>query len=96
MRFRCLIAAVLIGFAGSATADERERLLRLTSEFVPPAPKSGHSYPECYCRDSSGGRVELGQTACLRIGSREVTARCEKASNLVIWRQQAEGCTPGV
>ena len=62
---------------------------------LPPA-KEGYSYPECYCTDSEGKRVEIGETACLRIGSREVTSRCERARNLVIWRHQEEGCAPGV
>jgi len=62
---------------------------------LPPA-KKGYSYPECYCTDSEGKRVEVGELACLHIGSRTVTSRCEKARNLVIWRHQKEGCQPGV
>ncbi len=64
--------------------------------FDLPPPKPGHSYPECYCRDSAGARVEVGETACLTIGRRQVTSRCEKARNLTIWRHQSEGCAPGV
>jgi len=64
--------------------------------YVRPPAKAGHPYPECYCTDSRGRRVEVGETACLRIGSREVTSRCTKRRNLVIWRHQSEGCPPGV
>lgn len=63
--------------------------------YVRPKPKEGYSYPDCYCTDSDGGRVEVGQLACLRIGRREVVSRCEQADNLTIWRHQSEGC-PGV
>lgn len=60
-----------------------------------PAPKQGYSYPECYCTGSEGERVELGETACLSIGSRRVLARCEMAANNPAWRYETEGC-PGV
>lgn len=63
---------------------------------VLPRAKEGHSYPECYCTDSRGQRVEVGEMACLRIGDRRVTSRCTKVRNLVIWRHSAEGCKPGV
>ncbi|MEL6208785.1 MAG: hypothetical protein AAFU72_15185 [Pseudomonadota bacterium] len=63
--------------------------------WVRPPAKEGYSYPDCYCTDSTGGRVEVGQMACLRIGGREVTSRCEEAENLTIWRHQSDGC-PGV
>ncbi|MEO1316848.1 MAG: hypothetical protein AAFW01_09730 [Pseudomonadota bacterium] len=60
--------------------------------WVRPPAKEGYSYPDCYCTDSTGGRVEVGELACLRIGGREVTSRCEEADNLTIWRHQGEGC----
>ena len=63
---------------------------------VLPQAKEGHSYPECYCTDSRGRRVEVGEMACLRIGDRRVKSRCTKVRNLVIWRHSAEGCKPGV
>jgi hypothetical protein len=82
------LAALLSGAAGAEP--------RTAERYVPPPAKEGHSYPECYCTDSSGNRVEVGEMACLQIGSRQVTSRCEKARNLVIWRHQEEGCKPGV
>lgn len=74
-----------------------------TRAYVPPAnpnytpapPKQGYSYPECYCTDSVGQRVDIGQTACLQIGSRQVLARCDTSVNLTTWRTIGEGC-PGV
>ncbi|MEM6487120.1 MAG: hypothetical protein AAF677_02435 [Pseudomonadota bacterium] len=82
---------VLIGFGWAAlpaAADEAYAYSR-------PAPKQGYSYPDCYCTDSDGTRVEVGQLACLTINRRQVTARCEQASNLVIWRTQRDGCAVG-
>ena len=61
---------------------------------VPPA-KEGFSYPDCYCTDSKGQRVDLHKTACLVIGSRRVLARCDMSLNNPTWRHESEGC-PGV
>jgi hypothetical protein len=61
---------------------------------VPPA-KEGFNYPDCYCTDSKGKRVDMGKTACLAIGQRRVVARCEMSLNNPVWREQSEGC-PGV
>lgn len=63
--------------------------------YAPPAPKQGYSYPDCYCTDSDGTRVELGGTACLRIGGKEILARCDMSVNSPTWRYETEGC-PGV
>ena len=63
--------------------------------YSPLPPKEGFSYPDCYCTDSLGQRVELGQMACLIIGSRQVLARCGMSVNNPTWREQSEGC-PGV
>ena len=65
-------------------------------DYVRPPAKEGHSYPECYCTDTRGRRIEVGETACLRIGDREVRSRCTKRRNLVIWRHIEQGCAPGV
>lgn len=50
---------------------------------------------DCYCTDSTGSRVELGQHSCLTIGSREVMAYCDMSQNVPIWRQTGEGCLTG-
>lgn len=63
--------------------------------YTPPPPKQGYSYPDCYCTDTDGQRVELGDMACLRIGQRETLARCGMSVNNPIWRPESEGC-PGV
>ena len=63
--------------------------------YSPPPAKEGFSYPDCYCTDSLGQRVELGQMACLIIGTRRVLARCGMSVNNPTWREQSEGC-PGV
>ncbi|MEM9221830.1 MAG: hypothetical protein AAGB11_05440 [Pseudomonadota bacterium] len=74
----------MVAFASAAMAEG--------NGFVPPPAKEGFSYPDCYCTDSEGRRVEVGDTACLRIGSREVTARCGMSLNNPAWRTQSEGC----
>jgi len=63
--------------------------------YSPLPPKEGFSYPDCYCTDSLGQRVEMGQMACLIIGTRRVLARCDMSVNNPTWREQSEGC-PGV
>ncbi len=63
--------------------------------YSPPAAKEGFSYPDCYCTDSKGQRVDMGKTACLIIGTRRILARCDMSVNNPIWRQESEGC-PGV
>ncbi len=58
-----------------------------------PKPKPGHAYPECYCTNR-GARVELGQTACLRVDGRAFTARCAMSLNNPAWRHERDGCAP--
>lgn len=93
-----LLALALVGLMALPAAAEAPYSppVRMADGYIPPTPKKGHSYPPCYCTDSQGNRVEVGQMACLQIGSRQVMSRCEKARNLVIWRHQTEGCSPGV
>lgn len=47
---------------------------------------------DCYCTDTSGSRVELGETICLRVDGRMFMARCEMALNNPIWRDTGQGC----
>ncbi|MGV6812546.1 MAG: hypothetical protein ACWA47_09885 [Brevirhabdus sp.] len=47
---------------------------------------------DCYCTDSRGGRVELGQEICLFVDGRAFTAKCEMALNNPIWRDTGRGC----
>lgn len=60
--------------------------------FRPPPAKEGFSYPDCYCTDSKGGRVEMGERACLTIGDRSFVARCDMSLNNPTWRTEREGC----
>jgi hypothetical protein len=94
MRKTLMIAGVLwLGIAlspGHAAAGPPAN-----PNYSPPPAKEGFSYPDCYCTDSLGQRVEMGQTACLIIGSRRVLALCDMSVNNPAWREQSEGC-PGV
>ncbi|SFE13988.1 hypothetical protein [Roseivivax sediminis] len=47
---------------------------------------------ECYCTDSTGGRVEMGETICLEVGGRVFTAQCQMSLNNPMWRELHEGC----
>ncbi|MCV6824619.1 hypothetical protein N9C89_08620 [Halocynthiibacter sp. SDUM655004] len=57
------------------------------ADTAPPLPQIS-----CYCTDTGGERVELGQSACLQVGQRMFTARCEMSLNVPIWREKSEGC----
>jgi hypothetical protein len=92
-RIALAAATALLGLAASpAMAGDRPPG---NPNYNPPPAKEGYSYPDCYCTDSTGQRVEMGQTACLTIGSRRVLARCDMSVNNPTWREEAEGC-PGV
>ena len=60
--------------------------------YNPPKPKDGFRYPDCFCTDSQGKRVELGQTTCLQIGSSQVLAQCKMSLNNPSWKRIQEGC----
>ncbi len=47
---------------------------------------------DCYCTDTSGSRVELGESICLFVGGRAFMARCEMSLNVPIWRDTGKGC----
>ncbi|XWN34027.1 MAG: hypothetical protein ROR55_13610 [Devosia sp.] len=88
-----LAAAALAGAAlwGSATPSFAQSPL-LRAQFVPPPAKEGFRYPDCFCTDTDGARVEVGDFACLRIGSRRVLAQCGMSQNSPAWRERAKGC----
>ena len=90
---RTLYAIAL--YLALATAGADAGTLAPNPNYTPHPPKEGYSYPDCYCTDSGGKRVEMGETACLLIGSRQVTARCDMSVNNPTWRTESEGC-PGV
>ena len=47
---------------------------------------------DCYCTDSKGQRVELGQTICLQVDGRMFMAQCQMSLNNPMWREMSEGC----
>lgn len=95
MRIGMIIAVLTLGFATvpSAHADQPKFTpASKLSQYVPPKPKDGFRYPDCFCTDSTGKRIELGQTTCLQIGSQTFTARCAMSLNNPTWRRVSEGC----
>ncbi len=49
-------------------------------------------YPDCYCTDKVGARVELGTMVCMKVGGRDFIARCEMSLNNPMWREIRQGC----
>jgi hypothetical protein len=49
-------------------------------------------YPDCYCTDKTGARVEMGTMICLEVGGRDFIARCEMSLNNPMWREIKQGC----
>ncbi|AXI55180.1 hypothetical protein SuNHUV7_30380 (plasmid) [Pseudoseohaeicola sp. NH-UV-7] len=47
---------------------------------------------ECYCTDTSGSRIELGQTICLQVDGRMFMAQCQMSLNVPMWREVQQGC----
>ena len=47
---------------------------------------------DCYCTDSAGQRVELGQTICLQVDGRSFMAQCQMSLNNPMWREVQQGC----
>ena len=84
--------ALALALSGSLAMAEGVHVPPANPNYAPPPPKEGFSYPDCYCTDSDGERVEMGETACLEIGSRRVLARCGWSVNNPAWRPEGEGC----
>lgn len=47
---------------------------------------------DCYCTDTAGSRVELGESICLFVNGRAFMARCEMSLNVPMWRDTGKGC----
>lgn len=47
---------------------------------------------DCYCTDTGGGRVEIGETICLQVDGRMFTAQCQMSLNVPMWREISAGC----
>ena len=52
----------------------------------------GGKVRECYCTDSKGSRVELGETICLFVDGRAFMAQCQMSLNVPMWREVSDGC----
>ncbi|MEM7686356.1 MAG: hypothetical protein AAF293_16125 [Pseudomonadota bacterium] len=91
-KYAVLATIVLLPMGAGADETRKTPPEQVSNEFIPPKPKDGFRYPDCFCTDSKGDRVDVGRMACLTIGSRSFTARCAKSLNNTIWRQVSEGC----
>ncbi|MET4104025.1 hypothetical protein ABIE58_003473 [Roseovarius sp. MBR-78] len=47
---------------------------------------------ECYCTDTKGARVEMGEMICLRVDGQMFMAKCAMSLNVPIWRKVSDGC----
>jgi hypothetical protein len=47
---------------------------------------------DCYCTDTQGLRVELGESICLVVDGRAFMAQCDMSLNVPIWRDTGSGC----
>ena len=54
--------------------------------------KIGDTVVDCYCTDSTGDRVEIGESICLVVDGRSFIAKCEMALNNPIWRDTGASC----
>ncbi|OWU84857.1 hypothetical protein ATO6_11120 [Oceanicola sp. 22II-s10i] len=70
-------AIILCLLAGSAAADVKG---------------PGGKVIDCYCTDTTGGRIELGETICLHVDGRMFMAQCQMSLNVPMWREISEGC----
>ena len=77
MRLIFALSASLVWAATGASAD-----------VVGPGGKT----IDCYCTDTSGGRVELGEMICLQVDGRMFMAQCQMSLNVPMWREVSEGC----
>lgn len=50
---------------------------------------------ECYCTDTQGARVEMGEETCLAVGGRVFMAFCDMSLNVPIWRDTGRDCVTG-
>ena len=47
---------------------------------------------DCYCTNTSGARIELGETICLQVDGRMFMAQCQMSLNVPMWREVQQGC----
>ena len=68
-------------------------LVALMSPLFALADGANMKWPECYCTDQTGARVELGETICLTVDHRSYLARCQMVLNNPAWHEIASSCT---
>lgn len=54
--------------------------------------KKGGKTVDCYCTDTSGDRVELGEKICLLVDGKMFMAQCQMSLNVPMWRKVQDGC----
>ncbi|MEZ5715907.1 MAG: hypothetical protein R3D85_12475 [Paracoccaceae bacterium] len=47
---------------------------------------------DCYCTDSTGGRIEIGDMICLQVDGQMFMAQCQMSLNVPMWRKIRDGC----
>jgi len=52
---------------------------------------NGKTIP-CYCTDTQGSRVDLGETICLFVDGRAFMAQCQMSLNVPMWRDLKQSC----
>jgi hypothetical protein len=92
--FVIAVLALTLGMsAGEAQAEPQfSPAIKTQGGYVPPKPKEGFRYPDCFCTDSEGQRIELGRMTCLQVGSQQFMARCAMSLNNPTWRRVSDGC----
>lgn len=73
---RAAALLALIGAAAPAAAD-----YNLNGKII-----------DCYCTDTQGARVEVGDTICLHVDGRSFMAQCQMSLNVPMWREIAPAC----
>ncbi len=88
------ISMIALAFAAAPAQAQETTPLYGHVQWVPPPAGPGHKYPDCFCTDTDGRRVDKGQTACLRVGGKEFLARCGMSLNNPAWRKVQDDCAP--
>lgn len=67
-------------------------MLLLTTSANADVTGPGGKTVDCFCTDSTGSRIELGQTICLQVDGRMFMAQCQMSLNVPMWREVSQGC----
>ncbi len=67
-------------------------LMLIASPLLADVTTPGGMVIDCYCTDTSGARVEIGEEICLVVDGRAFIARCDMSLNVPIWRDTGAGC----